>query len=230
MSDHLGTTVAEQKPAQTSNAAARRRTRSPVMTPAEWRRRLLHILPGFLPLILWYIPHRDPLTWDARGWMALVIVSICASTAIKYRQIARRGETMNVACILGYALPVFLLLMLIPAHVELGLTVLAVLAIGDGSATMVGMIAGGPRLPWNRDKSWSGLISFLVLGSMWATLIYWGEANPSVPLSTAVICGATAAIVAGISESLDSDLDDNIRVGIAATIGVVAAHGLVVGW
>ena len=119
------------------------------MTPTEWRRRLLHILPGFLPLVLWYIPHHDPLSWDSRLYMAMIIVAIGAGTAVKYQQIARRGETMNAACILGYALPIFLLLMLIPAHAELGLTVLAVLAIGDGSATLGGNIstnAGGNRV------------------------------------------------------------------------------------
>jgi dolichol kinase len=199
------------------------------MTPTEWRRRLLHILPGFLPLVLWYIPHHDPLSWDSRLYMAMIIVAIGAGTAVKYQQIARRGETMNAACILGYALPIFLLLMLIPAHAELGLTVLAVLAIGDGSATLGGMILQGPRLPWNRNKSWSGLLCFLVLGSIWSSLIYWGEASPVVPFSIAFVCAGTATFVAGICESLDSQINDNIRVGIAASVVVIIMHWLMVG-
>ena len=219
MSDHFATSVADRSTSGSQDSArtVANRTRQPLMSAAEWRRRLLHILPGFLPLVLWYIPHHDPLSWDARAWLALVIGSIGLGTAIKYHQIARRGETMNAACILGYTLPVFLLLMLVPAHAELGLTVLAVLAIGDGTATVGGLLLRGPRLPWNPDKSWSGMLCFLLLGSAWASVIYWGEANPGVSFSVAFACGGTAACVAGICESLDSRINDNIRVGIAAT-------------
>ena len=233
MNDSPATSVADPGASHTSDdfslSSASRPERQPVMTPTEWRRRLLHILPGFLPLVLWYIPHHDPLSWDCRVYIAVVIVSIGVGTAIKYQQLARRGETMNAACILGYALPVFLLLMLIPAHAELGLTVLAILAIGDGSATLGGMILRGPRLPWNRDKSWSGLLCFLVLGSIWSSLIYWGEAHPGVPFSLAFACAGTATLVAGICESLNSRLNDNIRVGVAASVVVIAMHWQMVG-
>ena len=203
---------------------------TPVMTAAEWRRRLLHIAPGFLPVALWYIFHHDPLSWDSRLWMALIIVGIGIGTAVRYQQIARRGETMNAACILGYTVPIFLLLMLLPAHAEIGLTVLAVIAIGDGSATLAGLLLQGPRLPWNRNKSWAGFLTFLLLGSTWASIVYWGEAHPVVPISSAFIIGGTAAFVAGICESLDSRINDNIRVGLAASVCVVVTHGIVVGF
>lgn len=227
MSDHVATQVSEPISAA---SVADRPARAPLMTPAEWRRRILHIAPGFLPLVLWYIFHHDPLSWDSRAWMALIIVSIGAGTAIRYRQIARRGETMNAACILGYAVPVFLLLMLLPSHAEIGLAVLAVIAIGDGSATLAGLLMRGPRLPWNPDKSWAGLLTFMLLGSTWASIIYWGEARPVVPISSAFLIGGTAAIVAGICESLNSRIDDNIRVGVAASVCVVVTHGILIGF
>ncbi|MBL6706989.1 MAG: hypothetical protein ISQ06_12815, partial [Planctomycetaceae bacterium] len=91
------------------------------MSAIECKRRLLHIVPGLLPTILWFIPHKDPLSWDCRAWLGLIIGGIGVATAVKYRRIARTGETSNPACILGYTVPVFLLLMLIPAHAQLGL-------------------------------------------------------------------------------------------------------------
>ncbi len=166
------------------------------LSRAEWIRRLLHILPGFLPIVLWYVPHRDPLSLDCRAWLALVIVSICVGTAIKYRHIARRGEQHNPACILGYALPVFLLLMFVPAHAELGLATLAILSVGDGTATLGGLLLRGPSLPWNPEKTWAGFLCFLVFATPWAAIVFWGEANPVLPFGRVFLCAGIATFAA----------------------------------
>lgn len=200
------------------------------LTPQEWRRRALHMLPGFLPLILWGIYHKDPLSWDCRAYLGLIIVGIGVSTAINYRRIARRGEVANSACILGYTIPVFSLLFLIPQKAELGLTVLAILAMGDGSATLGGMLLRGPRLPWNSGKSWAGLLCFIAVGAPYSAMIYWGEAhNPGVSYQTSFGLAAFATVVAAICESLDSKIDDNIRVGLASSLALLIAQ-TAVGW
>ncbi len=213
-----------------SSAKASQKSFFSRLTPQEWRRRALHMLPGFLPLILWGIYHRDPLSWDCRAYLGLIIVGIGVSTAINYRRIARRGEVANSACILGYTIPVFSLLFLIPAKAELGLCVLAILAMGDGSATLGGMLLRGPRLPWNAGKSWAGLICFVLVGAPYSAMIYWGEAhNPGVPYLTSLGLALFATTVAAICESLDSKIDDNIRVGAAASIALLIGQS-VVGW
>lgn len=200
------------------------------LTPQEWRRRALHMLPGFLPLILWGIYHKDPLSWDCRAYLGLIIVGIGVSTAINYRRIARRGEATNSACILGYTIPVFSLLFLVPSKAELGLTVLAILAMGDGSATLGGMLLRGPRLPWNAGKSWAGLLSFVLVGAPYSAMIYWGEAhNPSVPYATCFGLAFFATTVAAICESWNSKIDDNIRVGVSASLALLLGQ-TIVGW
>lgn len=200
------------------------------LTPQEWRRRALHMLPGFLPLILWGIYHRDPLSWDCRAYLGAIVIGIGVATAINYRRIARRGEATNSACILGYTIPVFVLLFTIPAKAELGLTVLAILAMGDGSATLGGMLLRGPRLPWNQSKSWSGLLCFILVGAPYAGMIYWGEAhNPGVPYMTSFGLALFATVAAAISESLDSKIDDNVRVGATSSLALILGQCWV-GW
>lgn len=200
------------------------------MSATECRRRLLHILPGLLPTVLWFIPHRDPLSWDCRAWLGLVIVGIGVATTLKYRRIARRGETSNPACILGYTIPVFLLLMLIPAHAQLGLAALAIISFGDGFATVGGLLLPGPRLPWNRQKSWAGFLCFLAFAIPWSATVYWGESRPAVPFSLALLVGGSATMLAAVCESIESRIDDNIRVGAGAAIGIVLAHYAVAAW
>lgn len=200
------------------------------MSVTEMRRRLLHILPGFLPTVLWWIHHKDPLSWDCRAWLGLVIGGIGIATAIKYRRIARRGETSNPACILGYTIPVFLLLMLIPAHAEIGLATLAIISLGDGFATVGGLLLPGPRLPWNAEKSWAGFLCFLTFAAPWSAVVYWGESRPAVSFEHAFVVGASATFLAAVCESVRSRIDDNIRVGVAAGFGVVAAHFATAWW
>src|SRR5690606_23933522 len=116
--------------------------------------------------------------------------------------------------VLGYAASVMAMLLAAPDLPQLGLSVLAVLAFGDGTATLVGKLVGGPRLPWNRDKTWSGLTAFLLAGTVTASLYYWGETwfntdNPQyreIPFSTALTCGAIMTFTAAVAESVRSRL------------------------
>ncbi|MBI1312403.1 hypothetical protein GC176_14020 [bacterium] len=200
------------------------------LTPTEFRRRLVHILPGLLPVFLWFKHHRDPLSWDCRAWLGAVIVGIGVATAVKYRQIARRGEKSNPACILGYTVPIFLLLMAIPDKAELGLATLAIISFGDGFATLGGLLLRGPALPWNRDKSWAGFLCFLVFAAPWSAAVYWAESNPAVFFAPAFAAGLLATSLAAVAESIRSRIDDNIRVGVAAATGMLLSQTIFFGW
>lgn len=200
------------------------------MDSTEVKRRLLHILPGFLPLVLWRIFHHDPLSWDARAILGAVIGGIGIATAVKYRRIARQGEMHNPACILGYTVPVFSLLVLLPAHAEIGFAALAIIAMGDGMATVGGVLLKSPPLPWNEDKSWAGFLCFLVFAAPWATILYWGEARPLVDFRDAFLCCAPVTFVAAVAESLRSRIDDNIRVGASVFVALIVAQTVVFGW
>lgn len=196
---------------------------------AEFRRRMLHILPGFFPFLLWAIPHKDP-------WGPILANSVIAITAlivinglVRFSAFARPGEANGRASILGYAFPVLTTMSLCRGCEELGVMTLAILAFGDGSATVGGLLFGGKPLPWNPRKTLTGLLCFWGVGGILATVIYWGEARPGVSWAIAASVAGTAVLIAGLLESLPSRINDNLRVGFAAAIVGSVMHFALVG-
>lgn len=203
----------------------------------EVRRQLWHILPGFLPIALWFVPHRDPLTPLMWAILLVVTVSLGVHAFVRYRQIARPQDAERLQSTIGYAGSIVLCLLLFPGDVEIPLTVLAILAFGDGPATLVGQARDGKPLPWNRQKTWAGFLAFLLCGIPMASVIHWGETafNPkSVPEMTpfyiSLVCAGVATVLAAIAESLPSRVNDNVRVGVTAAIATSLLHGALVGW
>jgi phytol kinase len=198
--------------------------------PHEVRRRLAHMAPGLLPLLMMVIPHRDPVSPTLMAIMISTTVVISGWIWIRHSRIVRLGEKSIVGAVLGYGGVVLSMLVLMPERPELGMTVMGILAFGDGSATLVGLAAGGRRLPWNRQKSWTGMLAFLVAALPLATLILWGESQPGIPIALALACAAPATLIGALAESLPMRLNDNIRVGVAAAMTITAAHAMFVGW
>lgn len=201
----------------------------------EGKRRIWHLMPGFLPFLLWPIPHKDPASPELVAVVVGINLALAAAIYVRYRDIARAGDRGRFPAVIGYIGSIIVTLVLFPAHVELALTVLAILAFGDGCATAGGLYFGGPRLPWNSQKSWAGTLTFLTIGTAMASIVYWGEANnleaQGTPpgFATSLAVAGTATLVAAIAESLPSRIDDNIRVGVAAAVTVVVAHAMIVG-
>jgi len=101
------------------------------------------------------------------------------------------------------------------------------LAFGDGFATLAGKGLGGPRLPWNRAKTWTGLGAFFFMGFTAAWFLYGhtlrGQAPPESDLAVTGGTGswplamiAITALVAALLESLALGLDDNVLVPLAS--------------
>ncbi len=91
----------------------------------------------------------------------------------------------------------------------------AIMALGDGTASIAGGALRGPALPWNRSKSFSGFIAFIAAGTAGAyVLTRWvGPAvNPEIALR---VCAA-GAIVGAIVETLPIRLDDNATVPLVS--------------
>lgn len=205
---------------------------------SELRRRLWHMAPGLLPFVLWFFPHSDPMSPRLRTIVILIAVVLATSIYRRFRMIARHEELDDgTVAVFGYAGSVLAAVLLFPAHIELGLTVLGIVAFGDGSATLGGLLLDGPRLPWNREKTWAGLLTFLLIGTPMAALIFWGEPyhNPEalgtpVAFSTALICAGAAVLASAISESLPSRVNDNLRVGVTAAVALAVLQSVMVGW
>ena len=197
---------------------------------SEFRRRLLHMLPGLLPGCLWFIPHNDPWGVLLIGASILLALTISTVAIVREREFVRENESHWYQAVIGYMAPVMLLLLFLPGRSELGLMTLGILAFGDGSATLGGTLLGGRRLPWNRRKTWAGLFCFVVFGSIVAAFNYWIEARPAVPVGTVACIAIVATLMAAIVESLPIRSHDNLRVGTAAAATCVIMQGLLLGW
>jgi dolichol kinase len=180
------------------------------------------MLPGVYPFILWALPLDRPFTPVVRGSIILEVAALGIIALVLFETIQRQGERNGWGSIGGYVGCVLATFLLFPAHAEFAFTVLTVIAFGDGSATLGGMLLGGPRLPWNRRKTWTGFACFLVGAGPIASLIYWGESRGSC--RAALMCGLSATLAAALAESLPSKVNDNLRVGLTAAITVVMAH------
>lgn len=196
---------------------------------SDVRRKILHLLPGAIPFVMWFVYHEDPLPLWNLG-VVVAVVGLLTAFGVWYPRHLRRqrSESWMLTCV-TYVVPPTVVLCLFPAQAEFAAVVLTVLAFGDTAAATAGKAWGKRRLPWNPRKTFVGLVSFMVVASVMAGLAYWGEAkNPCVPFSVAMICGASAAVLGGLAESLPSRLDDNVRISIAAAAGVIVSSFLLV--
>ena len=188
----------------------------------EFRRRLFHMTPALLPVALPFIPHSD--VWGPI-LVGIILVSSIVTLVLAVvlgSLLVRQREHNWMVAVVGYMLPVVAPLLLFPGRAEFGLMTLQILALGDGSATLGGMMLGGRRLPWNRKKTFSGLFCFAIVGSLASTYSYWGEARPGVPVGSACLICGVAALCAGVVESLPIRSNDNLRVGTTALfVGIV---------
>jgi dolichol kinase len=210
----------------------------------EVRRRVNHMLPGVFPLLLWMIPH--PHYWVVTSIVAVAVIGGGVTTFLRFGCIQRKGEqrTDCIKAVIGYAGSLLATLALFPGHPEVTLAVLGVLAFGDGSATLGGMVIGGRRLPWNPRKTIAGTVCFLIVGSLMAALLYlaqvhsywaasesWRSTLHAFPgrFGIALTIAAIATVTAAIAESLPARTNDNLRVGVAAATAASLAQLLIVG-
>ncbi len=198
--------------------------------PRELKRRLWHMTPGLLPCVLWVLPHTDPLTPGWLLYLALNCITLAVAGCCFGWTFSRPGERNCLSSSIGYSMLVMSAVLLFPGQLQIGMAVFAIIAFGDGSATLGGLLLKGPTLPWNRQKTWSGSLCFLLGGVPMAALYYWGESRPGVSWNVALLCAGTAAVVSAFVESVSSRINDNIRVGVTALLMLVIMNHFLLGW
>ncbi|MEO8033092.1 MAG: DUF92 domain-containing protein [Acidobacteriota bacterium] len=153
------------------------------------------------------------LSWEVAAGIA--VVAVIANWLLLHRvfgtRVARHERGFDEGIIL-YPL-VVLISIIIFRHVLVDAAIVwVILAFGDGCATLVGRVARVASLPWNREKSWGGLIAFILfgLGATFAVTRFFGS-----PLTAAIIA---AIVLAAIAESLPTGIDDNIVVPLVVIV------------
>jgi len=104
-----------------------------------------------------------------------------------------------------YAFGVLFALGLLRYNPASAISVILILAFGDGLATYVGKCYGNHKLPWNRDKTVEGSIGFVV-GAMSALFV--------LPIPATILIVVLAAVI----ESLPIKVDDNIMLPAVASL------------
>ena len=129
----------------------------------EFPRKLLHVGMGaFVLLLRWLTP------WQAMLMAAAALVLNAFFLHGLTRGVLLRREERASGFSRGVVLyPAILLLTFIVfrSRLELAAGVWALLAVGDGTAALSGLVLRGPRLPWNHKKTWPGLAAFVLFGT-----------------------------------------------------------------
>jgi uncharacterized protein (TIGR00297 family) len=182
---------------------------------SETRRQIVHVAMAGFALLLPY------LTWPQAAALAGAALVFNASMLARVApRIVRNSDRVGArAGLLFYPLSVLALILLFPRRLDIVAAAWGILAFGDGFATIAGQEIGGARLPWNREKTWSGLAAFTIAGSAAgvALSVWVAPSIDPLPVRTFTIWAPIgAAIVAAFVETLPIGLDDNLSVPAAA--------------
>jgi uncharacterized protein (TIGR00297 family) len=181
-------------------------------TTNELLRKSLHIAFGFGAFGLRW------LTWEVAA--GVCVVAIVSNWLLLHRLVGRhvaRHERGYDAGIVLYPVAVLLLVVAFRHQLHYAAIGWALLAFGDGFATLAGKSVRLGALPWNRDKSWGGFLAFLIAGSAMALAVaYWLDYREPVVV-------LIAALAAAIAESLPLGIDDNLTVPFAASAALIVA-------
>lgn len=167
----------------------------------EYSRKIIHILMGFFILALKILN-----LWQA---------SLCAFIAFIFNlfvlpklfpSIFREKKDLGI---LFYPISVLILILLYPKNDFIVGAAWALMAFGDGSATIFGKIFPIKKLPYNENKSYGGFLSFLLFGSISVYLLTY-YFNFKVSIFTIIFITFMTAFI----ESLKIPLQDNITVSL----------------
>jgi phytol kinase len=195
---------------------------------SETNRQIVHMaMGGFALLLRW-------LAW----WQAIALAAgAVAFNVFALPRIARGlfrpgDQARALHGIVLYPVAVLLLLLAFPARPDIVAAAWGILAFGDGSATLAGRALAGPRWSWNREKTFAGSATFVIVGGAGGVFLAWwcrAAVQPSPDLAFTIAAPLAAALVAAAVETIPVRLDDNLSVAISAGavlwVASLMAHG-----
>ena len=196
----------------------RRRAR---LTPSEWKRKALHAGMGLFALTLRWL--------DAGPAAALAGAALLFNAVVMPRigrGIYRDPRARRDAGIVAYPAMVLLLILVFSGkYLTVAAAVWAMMAFGDPAAAIAGRLIGGPTLPWNREKTWVGLLANWAVASSAALAVFvFVSRRPATPDSAAIL--VIGAAVYAFLESVRSGIDDNVVAALPTAL-VVYQLGLI---
>ncbi|MEI6669013.1 MAG: DUF92 domain-containing protein [Acidobacteriota bacterium] len=183
----------------------------------ETGRKLLHIGMGGFALVLRVVSWQQAAVC-AVGALLFNLFVLPRVFGHSFHRPEDRSRGYSIGIVL-YPLSVLLLILAFPDRLDIVAAAWGILAVGDGSATIIGRACGRHPLPWQPDKTVEGLVAFVMLGGAAGILLAWWTA-PAVaahpPVEFIVVAPVLAALAAGLAETIPVKLDDNLTVPAVA--------------
>ena len=180
--------------------------------PKESKRQFVHIFLFIFAFFLKYLSQWQ-VFFILLFFLVFVLVLLPQLKAKSY--FYREAEKKYSAGAVLYFLVLMVLVLVFPLPIVA--VSWAILALGDGMATLIGRNFRVKELQWNRKKSYAGTIAFVVFGTLGAViLLRW--MLPEFGFNSALSLSLKTVIVAAIVESLPWRVNDNISVPIASAV------------
>ena len=109
----------------------------------------------------------------SRSRLAALVFNLFLLPRLRVNLYRPGDRERGVHGIIWYPLAVLLLLVTFPRRPDIVAAAWGILAIGDGVATLAGRAIGGPRWPWNREKTLSGSAAFAIGGAAAGVFLAW---------------------------------------------------------
>lgn len=181
---------------------------------SEEKRQIVHILLFILAFCLKYLNR-----WQAAMLLfILLLFTLVIVPRLKLKKYFYRHSEKKYSQ--GAVLYFFILLILVIIFpLPIVAVSWAILALGDGSATLIGKHFKCKELPWNKHKTFVGSIAFFIFASTGAfVLLIW--MIPTMSYSSALIIAIKTALIAAIVESLPLKINDNVSVTLSSALAL----------
>lgn len=130
------------------------------------------------------------------------------------------SSTLNTGLISYPSVLLFLALLFFENPIFMAIGWVA-MAFGDGFAGLIGPNVKSPSIPWCKNKTIFGSVTFVVFATIGIVLILRlipNEVIQDIPPYFLVFMACTSAVVAGITETIEGFIDDNIPVALTSSL------------
>jgi len=199
---------------------------------SETARQWVHVGSGLFALLL------RTLTWPQAAAMAIAALAfnvvVIPRIGTRLLRPVDRARGLPLGIVL-YPIAVLALIVVFRARLDIAAGAWAVLAFGDGTATLVGRRVGGRRWAWNPEKTIAGTVAFATCAVAAAIALMWWTRPAVMPppgVWFLVLAPIAAAVTAAAVETIPIRLDDNISVPATAAavlwLSTLVTHAAVV--
>jgi uncharacterized protein (TIGR00297 family) len=175
------------------------------LSASEWKRKAVHASMGFFALALRWLTWRQAALLAFAALLSNLFLLPRFGRAL-YRDTSRKRDVGIVA----YPAVVLLLVLVFRGrYLPIAAAVWAMMAFGDPAASIFGKLVRGPALPWNRQKTWIGLVADWAVGGAAAAAVFRFVSERELRPDSVALLVSGAALFA-LLESVRSGIDDNL--------------------